>query len=89
MLDSIKKNLLFSIADIDSIPDVGAFNLRVNGEGFARSSTETVTIEPKKDKNGIDIIVKPFAKADRVHIPVIVTESGVNDTVGLLYGYPA
>ncbi|MBR3802072.1 MAG: SufD family Fe-S cluster assembly protein [Clostridia bacterium] len=81
MLDSIKKNLLFSIADIDSIPDVGAFNLRVNGEGFARSSTETVTIEPKKDKNGIDIIVKPFAKADRVHIPVIVTESGVNDTV--------
>ena len=61
MLDSIKKNLLFSIADIDSIPDVGAFNLRVNGEGFARSSTETVTIEPKKDKNGIDIIVKPFA----------------------------
>ena len=81
MLDSIKKNLLFSIADIDSVPDVGAFNLRVNGEGFARSSTETVTIEPKKDKNGIDIIVKPFAKADRVHIPVIVTESGVNDTV--------
>ena len=81
MFDSIKKNLLFSIADIDSIPDVGAFNLRVNGEGFARSSTETVTIEPKKDKNGIDITVKPFAKADRVHIPVIVTESGVNDTV--------
>ena len=81
MFDSVKKNLLFSIADIDSIPDVGAYNIRVDGKGFARSSTETVTIEPKKDKNGIDITVKPFAKADRVHIPVIVTESGVNDTV--------
>ncbi len=81
MFDSVKKNLLFSIADIDGIPDIGAYNIRVNGGGFARSSTEDVTIEPKKDKPGIDITVKPFAKAGNVHIPVIVTEAGVNDTV--------
>ena len=81
MFDLVKKNLLFSIADIDGIPDMGAYNIRVNGDGFARSSTEDVTIEPKKDKPGIDITVKPFAKAGNVHIPVIVTEAGVNDTV--------
>lgn len=81
MFDAVQKKLLESIADMSGIPSVGAYNFRVNGEGFARSSTETVTIEPKKDKQGIDIIVKPFSKADNVHIPVIVTESGVDDVV--------
>ena len=81
MFDSVEKNLLWSIADIDSIPDIGAYNIRKNGGSAARSSTESVTIEPKKDKAGIDIIVKPFSKAENVHIPVIVTESGVDDTV--------
>lgn len=81
MFDAVQKKLLESIADMSGIPSIGAYNFRVNGEGFARSSTETVTIEPKKDKQGIDIIVKPFSKADNVHIPVIVTESGVDDVV--------
>lgn len=81
MFDSIEKNLLESIADMSGIPSLGAYNIRKNGNGVARSSTETVTIEPKKDKPGIDIIVKPFAKAENVHIPVIVTESGVDDEV--------
>ncbi len=81
MFDAVQKKLLESIADMSGIPSIGAYNFRVNGEGFARNSTETVTIEPKKDKQGIDIIVKPFSKADNVHIPVIVTESGVDDVV--------
>lgn len=81
MFDSIQKNLLESIADMSGIPSLGAYNIRVNGAGFARSSTESVTIEPKKDKQGIDITVKPFAKEDNIHIPVIVTESGVDDVV--------
>ena len=81
MFDYIEKNLLSAIADMSGIPETGAFNIRKNGGGVARSSTETVTIEPKTDKQGIDIKVKPFSKADNVHIPVIVTESGVSDKV--------
>lgn len=81
MFDSIEKKLLESIADMSGIPSLGAYNIRKNGSGVARSSTETVTIEPKKDKPGIDIIVKPFAKENNIHIPVIVTESGVDDEV--------
>ena len=81
MFDYIEKNLLSAIADMSGIPETGAFNIRKNGGGVARSSTETVTIESKKDKQGIDIKVKPFSKADNVHIPVIVTESGVSDKV--------
>lgn len=81
MFDSVEKSLLEAIADMSGLPDVGAYNIRKNGGGVARVSTETVTIEPKADKQGIDIKVKPFSQADNVHIPVIVTESGVSDKV--------
>lgn len=74
-------NLLESIADMHGIPTVGAYNIRKNGQGVERHSTENITIEPKKDKPGIDIIVKPGTKGERVHIPVIVTETGIDDVV--------
>ena len=48
---------------------------------LSRRSTETVQIEPKADKPGIDIRVAPFSKAEKVHIPVVITKSGVNDLV--------
>lgn len=74
-------NLLESIADMHGIPTAGAYNIRKNGQGVERHSTENITIEPKKDKPGIDIIVKPGTKGERVHIPVIVTETGIDDVV--------
>lgn len=74
-------NLLESIADMHGIPTAGAYNIRKNGQGVERHSTENITIEPKKDKPGIDIIVKPGTKGEKVHIPVIVTETGVDDVV--------
>lgn len=74
-------NLLESIADMHGIPTDGAYNIRKNGQGVERHSTENITIEPKKDKPGIDIIVKPGTKGERVHIPVIVTETGIDDVV--------
>ncbi len=81
MLEKFEKDLLNSIAGITDLPSVGAFNIRRNGESAGRSSTEHITIEPKKDKPGIDIKVMPFTKHEAVHIPVIVTESGMNDVV--------
>ncbi len=81
MLDFIEKNLLNSIADITEMPGAGAFSLRKNGEGVMLNSTEKVKIERKTDKPGINIMVAPETKGEHIHIPVIVTESGVDDVV--------
>ena len=72
--------LLESIADLHEIP-AGAYNIRKNGEGHSRRSTANIEIVSKTDKPGIDIIVAPGTKNESVHIPVIITETGVNDLV--------
>ena len=81
MFDIIDKGLLKAVADLEEIPKLGAYNIRKNGQGVSRRSTENVQIIPKEDKPGIDIIVSPGAKAENVHIPVILSEDGMNDTV--------
>ena len=77
----ILSSMLKTIAGIEGAPVEGAYNIRLNGEGFGRRSTETIQIEPKKDKPGIDIKVAPFTKHEKVHIPVVLTEEGLNDMV--------
>ncbi len=74
----IDKELLSAVADLHDVP-MGAFNIRKDGEGVARQSTENIIITPKEDKPGIDIVVRAGTKNQSVHIPVIVTKSGVND----------
>ena len=79
-MDAIQKELLAQIADLHEVPQ-GAYNFRVNGEGAGRNTTEHIDIVTKKDKPGIDIIIKPGTKNESVHIPVVVSQSGVNDMV--------
>lgn len=79
-MNSTDKNMLEAIADLHEIPQ-GAFSLRKNGESAVRHSSANIIIEPKKDKPGIDITVKAGTKNESVHIPVIITEAGVNDLV--------
>ncbi len=79
-MDKIDSQLLESIADLHEIPE-GAYNIRKNGEGLSRRSTANIEIVPKSDKPGIDIIVAPGTKNESVHIPVIITEAGINDLV--------
>lgn len=81
MLEYFEKALLTSIADIDSASVEGAFNIRKNGQSEGRRSTENIVIESKTDRPGIDIFIKPFTKGEHVHIPVIVTTSGLSDLV--------
>lgn len=76
-----EKRLLKTIADISGFQPGTAFNLRKNGLGVERHSTENVQIVTKTDKPGIDIIVKAGSVGESVHIPVILTESGLNDMV--------
>jgi Fe-S cluster assembly scaffold protein SufB len=59
----------------------GAFSLRSNGQGVMRGSSDNIQVLAKTDKPGIDIIVAPGTKGETVHIPVVITESGVNDLV--------
>ena len=79
-MDSIEKNLLAEISDLHSVPE-GAYNIRNNGKLEARNTTANIDIVTKKDKPGIDIIIKANTKNESVHIPVILTESGFNDVV--------
>ena len=80
-MEQMEKDLLKSIADISGFMPGSAFNLRKNGEGVERHSTRNVKIVTKEDKPGIDIIVKAYTSGESVHIPVILTESGINDMV--------
>ena len=58
-----------------------AYNIRKNGSSIDRGCTENIRIESKTDVPGIDIYVDDNTKDGRVHIPVLLTESGLNDTV--------
>lgn len=79
-MNQIQKDLLEKIADIHGVPQ-GAYNLRMNGEGAGRNTTEHIDIVTKKDKPGIDIYIKPGTKNESVHIPVIISQTGLNDLV--------
>ena len=80
MLNALDKLMLEKVADLHEIPQ-GAFNIRKNGQGVQRNTTANIDIVTKKDKSGIDVIVKPYTKGESVHIPVIVTEENINDVV--------
>ena len=80
VLNNIEKELLEKITDKSEFKD-GAFNIRENGEGIARKTTENINIVSKTEKQGIDIIVKENTQKEFVHIPVMITKSGVEDLV--------
>ncbi|MBR3771556.1 MAG: SufD family Fe-S cluster assembly protein [Clostridium sp.] len=79
-MDAIQKSLLEQVAGLHEIPR-GAFNIRANGEGIARGTTANIDIIPKEDKAGIDIHIKANTKNEAVHIPVLLTESGIRESV--------
>ena len=79
-MDKLDFGLLKEIALMDSIP-TGAYNIRKNGSSAGRFSTESIRIENKTDKPGIDINIRSNTKGETVHIPVIITDSGYTETV--------
>ncbi|MBR6764959.1 MAG: SufD family Fe-S cluster assembly protein, partial [Clostridia bacterium] len=79
-MNQIQKDLLEQIAGIHEVPQ-GAYNIRMNGESAGRSTTENIDIITKNDKPGIDIIIKPGTKNESVHIPVILSQTGLTDLV--------
>lgn len=79
-INPIDQGLLNEVSNLENIKK-GAYNIRKNGQGIERRVTENVKIETKTDKPGIDIFVKENTKFEFIHIPVIITESGLNDLV--------
>lgn len=79
-ISQIDKELLSEVSNLENM-NKGAYNIRKNGEGIERRVTENVKIENKADKSGINIYVKENTKFEFIHIPVIITESGLNDLV--------
>lgn len=79
-MDAIQKNMLQEVAGLHEIP-AGAYNIRVNGKSTTRGTTANIDIVTKEDNHGIDIIIKPGTKNESLHIPVIISESGLSEVV--------
>lgn len=79
-MDTIQKRLLQEVADLHEVPE-GAYNIRANGQMAARNTTANIDIVSKQDVSGIDIHVKPGTKNESIHIPVVLSQSGLKETV--------
>ena len=79
-LDEIQMRLLEEIADLHTVPE-GAYNIRSNSALAGRHTTANIDIVSKPDGSGIDIHIKPGTKKESVHIPVVLSESGLKETV--------
>ena len=79
-MDQIQKTLLAQVADLHEVPS-GAYNIRANGTSAGRNTTANIDIVTKEGQDGIDIIIKPFTQKESVHLPVLLSETGIHDMV--------
>ena len=80
MMDEIQKRILAEVADLHTVPE-GAYNIRANGKSAARNTTANIDIISKEDGTGIDIRIKPGTVNESVHIPVVLSQSGLKEKV--------
>ncbi|MBQ1931116.1 MAG: SufD family Fe-S cluster assembly protein [Lachnospiraceae bacterium] len=80
MIDQIQQKILEEVADLHVVPE-GAYNIRANGESAARNTTANIDIVNKEDGSGIEIHIKPGTKRESVHIPVVLSKSGIKEVV--------
>ena len=79
-MDAIQQSLLEQVAGLHEIP-AGAYNIRANGQMAARNTTANIDIITKEDRSGIDIRIRPGTKSESVHIPVVLSQSGLKESV--------
>ena len=79
-LDEIQKRLLLEVADLHEVPE-GAYNIRSNSASAGRRSTAHIEIVSKTDVSGLEIHIAPGTKNESVHIPVVMTQSGLREVV--------
>ena len=79
-LDPIQKRMIEELTDLHEVP-AGAYNFRANSKLAGRNTTANIDIISKEDGSGIDIKIKPGTKNESVHIPVVISASGIKETV--------
>ena len=79
-MDEIQRLLLEQVAGLHEMP-AGAYKIRANGTSTDRSTTANIDIVTKEDKPGIDIVIKPGTRKESVHIPVLLSQSGLTEMV--------
>ena len=79
-LDETQMRILEEVADLHKVPE-GAYNIRANSKAAGRASTANIEIIPKETVSGIDIRIAPGTKNESVHIPVVLSESGLKEMV--------
>ena len=79
-LSNVQLQLLKEVADLHEVPE-GAYNLRSNGKSVSRNTTANINILTKTEGSGIDIHIKDGTVNESVHIPVVLSESGLQETV--------
>ena len=81
-MENVDIRLLREIADLETTPQ-GAYNIRRNGALDSRNSTANIEITTKTEpgKSGIDIRIKPGTRHESVHIPVIISQTGLSEMV--------
>ena len=79
-LNAVEKRILAEVADLHKVPE-GAYNIRTDGASAGRQSTAHIEITPKTDVSGLEIRIAPGTKNESVHIPVVLTQSGLKEVV--------
>ena len=79
-LDAVTNSVLNAI-DTNGFRQEGAYNLRYNGQALCHGDSEHIKIRRKEDKQRIDVYISSEAKGEQVHIPVVISKSGMMDIV--------
>lgn len=76
-LNDVTTNVL-NVIDSYGFKQEGAYNLRLNGMAVCHGDSRHIRIVKKEEKPGIDIHISGDAKEEQVHIPVVMSEPGVD-----------
>jgi len=79
-LNDLQWKILEEVADLHKTPE-GAYNIRSDSQSAGRQSTANIEIVSKTDVSGLEIHIKPGTKKESVHIPVVLTKSGLKEVV--------
>lgn len=80
MMDAVQKKLLEQVAGLHEVPQ-GAYSLRINGQLYGKNDSENITVVKKEDQPGIDIYIRPGTHNESVHIPVLLSQTGLKELV--------
>lgn len=79
-MNTTLQSLLHTVSGLFGKPN-GAYNFRVNGMSAGYASTDTVTITPKEKGAGISVLVAAGTVGETVHIPVVIDQGGIVESV--------